>query len=131
MYKLHDHRPTSIIKKTFEIIEKWFEKDRILVNIEVEFIKNMHEYMDLVHHYEEFSEKEQLKINNGILSQLRDLDKVKSEFYYQMKDRNAYSITELANKFMIIELLEIKESIRIDFLVKINSFRKLAFIDET
>ena len=58
MYKFHDHRPTSIIKKTFEIIEKWFEKDRILVNIEVEFIKNMHEYMDLIHHYEEFSEKE-------------------------------------------------------------------------
>jgi len=37
---------------------------------------------------------------------------------------------ELASKFMIIELLEIKELIRIDFEKKINSLSKLAMIDE-
>jgi hypothetical protein len=37
---------------------------------------------------------------------------------------------ELVDKFKIIELLEIKESLRIDFEIKINSLSKLAMIDE-
>jgi hypothetical protein len=37
---------------------------------------------------------------------------------------------ELVEKFMIIELLENKESLWIDFEVKINSLSKLAMINE-
>ncbi len=71
--------------------------------------------MDLIHHYEDFSLKQKLKNTNSILSQLRKLDKVKNDFNYEVRERDANSVTELASKFMIIELLEIKELIRIDF----------------
>ena len=56
MYKLHNHRPTHIIKKTFEIGQKWLDSDSTLVNIEKQFHQNMHEYMDLINHYEDFGE---------------------------------------------------------------------------
>jgi hypothetical protein len=90
----------------------------------------MHDYMDLIHHYEDFSEKQQLLNTRSILSQLRELDKVKNDFNYEVSERDADSISGLASKFMIIELLEIKELIRIDFEEKIDPLSKLARIDE-
>jgi len=50
--KLHQHTPTYIIKKTFEIKYKWLELDGLLVNIEKQFKKNMHSSMDLIKFYE-------------------------------------------------------------------------------
>ena len=130
MESYHDHRPTFIVDKTFEVAQKWINHDSTLENIEKEFKKNMLDYMDLIHHYEDFSEKQQLLNTKSILSQLRELDQVKNDFNYEVRDRDADSITELASKFMIIELLEIKELIRIDFEEKINPLSKLAMIDE-
>ena len=60
MYKFHDHRPIFIVKKTFEVAQKWVDQDRTLVNIENQFKNNMHDYMDLVFHYENFSENKKL-----------------------------------------------------------------------
>jgi predicted membrane-bound dolichyl-phosphate-mannose-protein mannosyltransferase len=56
MNKFHDHRPTHIIKKTFEVGQKWLDQDSMLVNIEKQFKQNMHEYMDLITHYEDFAD---------------------------------------------------------------------------
>ena len=130
MNKLHDHRPIDIIKKTFEVGQKWLDLDTTLINIEKEFRQNMHEYMDLISHYENFAENHNIEIKSGILSQLRDLDKVKEEFNYEAKEKENESILDLVDKFQVLELLEIKEPLRIAFEQKIISLAKLAMIDE-
>jgi hypothetical protein len=37
MNKFHDHRPTHIFKKTFEIGQKWLDLDSTLENIDKQF----------------------------------------------------------------------------------------------
>jgi len=56
MNKFHDHRPIYIVGKTFEVAQKWNDQECTLLKIEKEFKKNMHDYMDLIQHYEDFSE---------------------------------------------------------------------------
>ena len=34
MYKFHDHLPIYIVKKTFEVAQKWVDQDSTLANIE-------------------------------------------------------------------------------------------------
>lgn len=53
MDKYHNHRPIYIVKKTFEIGQKWLDHDSTLAHIEKEFNKNMHDYMDLITHFED------------------------------------------------------------------------------
>jgi hypothetical protein len=55
MEKLHNHMPTFIVKKTEEVGQKWVDHDSTLEKIEKEFKKNMHDFMDLINHYEDFS----------------------------------------------------------------------------
>jgi hypothetical protein len=88
MIKFHDHRPIHIIKKTFEVGQKWLDLDTTLFNIEIQFKQNMHEYMDLISHYENFAENHNIEIKSGILSQLRDLDTIKHEYNLEAKDKD-------------------------------------------
>jgi hypothetical protein len=89
----------------------------------------MHEYMDLISHYENFAENHNIDIKSGVLSQLKDLDKIKEEFYYEDKEKENDSNLDLVVTFKVLELLE-KEPMRIAFEQKINSMSKLAMIDE-
>jgi hypothetical protein len=58
MEKYHNHRPTRIIKMTFEIAPKWQGLDSDLTKFENQFHQNMHDYMDLINHYEDFAESQ-------------------------------------------------------------------------
>lgn len=61
---------------------------------------------------------------------MRELDQIQHDFTFETKDRENDSITELVAKFMILELIELKEPLRIKFEQKINQCSKLAMIDE-
>jgi hypothetical protein len=60
MGKFHDHRPTRVVKRTFEIGYQWQVLDSNLAKYEKEFNQNMHDYMDLIHHYENLAENQNL-----------------------------------------------------------------------
>ena len=61
MSKYHDHRPTQIIKKTHEVGQKWQVLDSNLAKYENQFHENMHNFMDLINHYEEFGESQKIE----------------------------------------------------------------------
>ena len=52
--------------------------DSDLTKFENQFHKNMHDYMDLINHYEDFAESQKIPKKTGVLAQLRDLDQVKN-----------------------------------------------------
>ena len=81
MANFHDHRPTHIVKKTFEVGQKWQDLDSTLVNIEKHFKQNMHGFMDLINHFEEFAENNKISTKDKVLIQLRKLDEIKQDFY--------------------------------------------------
>ena len=93
-------------------------------------MENSPESMDLVKLYQQFAEDHEIEINSGIFSQLIDLEKIKLELNHEAKEREDDCISQLLDKLQIIELLEIKEPIRIAFEQKIKSIGKLAVIDD-
>lgn len=60
MNDYHDHRPTSILKKTQEIGAKWNELDSKLVKLEENFKFNIQKYMELIWHLQEVVDSHKL-----------------------------------------------------------------------
>ena len=89
----------------------------------------MHEYIELMYHYEEYSEDNNISSEKGVLAQLRHFDQIRDEFNHEAKERNKESIAELIDKFKLIELLEIKEPLRIAFEEKISSLHSISEIN--
>jgi hypothetical protein len=72
--KFHQHEPTFILKKTYEIKYKWLELDGLLVKIEKEFKMNMRDSMDLIDFYENVAHSQNLENKESILSQFREFE---------------------------------------------------------
>lgn len=83
------------MKKTFELGQRWQELDSLLVKTEETFNMNMHEYMDLVRHYQDVAEAHNLRDQETVIAKLRELDAIKNEFNHEVKEQAKGSIFEL------------------------------------
>ncbi len=130
---LHDHLPKKIFDIVIKSQNEWIDLDMKLHNIENTFFTKMKDYGPLLNHFEEVANKSNLASDKSAVKKMRELDKVKEDFNRELNerdDKDQPGVNELIHCYEAIELLEIKEKIRIEFKGKIEKLDHLAHIDE-
>ncbi len=117
MPKFHDHLPTRIFKIVNGIQEDWLNLDKDLHNIENTLFTKMKDYGPLLNHFEDVAKKSNLTSDKSVVKKMRELDKMKEDFnrvFNERDDQDQPCVSELIHCYEAIELLEIKERIRIE-----------------
>lgn len=90
----------------------------------------MKDYGPLLTHFDEIAKKNNLSTQKSAVTKMRELDQLKEDFNRDLNEKDDDSINELIQRFKVIELLEMKETLREEYDNKIKALMNLAQIDE-